>query len=256
VFRRAVLTALAAMLAALAQSWPAQAARGCESCHTAHRHESRSCPTCHRGDPTASRKELAHRSLLHGRAAALTNAAVTDRGASLVRHFACRRCHQIGAAGNRLATSLDRAVWTRSQQELEAAIEHPVDVMPRFGATHRQVEDVIAHLLSVAERSRNEERYRVQFDRRERRALQFETHCGGCHRALLATGPAGRGSAGPNLSGLLSTHYPATAPGDKPWTRQAITDWLRNPRAARRTASMRPMRIPERELAQLFEELR
>jgi cytochrome c2 len=79
-----------------------------------------------------------------------------------------------------------------------------------------------------------EETYRVQFTREAARARSvFEEKGGGCHRRLTPLGPEGSGKDGPNLSGLLTSFYPKTAPGNQAWSREALAAWIANPRAFR-----------------------
>lgn len=247
-------------LAGWAGSRPGSTARSdCGGCHELHLTEHGSCTTCHRGDPGALRKEIAHYRLLTGRAAAhaLSGDPAVEQGRSLVDRLACRRCHVVGKAGNRLATNLDRVVWQRDQSELERSIAAPVENMPRLGLEERQVEAVLAFLLQTTDPDRAEATYRVRFVKSSTRpGSVFEERCGGCHRALTADGPLGRGSAGPNLSGLLSSYSPATAPGEVPWSARGVERWLDNPRAVRRLAAMRPIRLGTAERRQLESELR
>jgi cytochrome c2 len=79
---------------------------------------------------------------------------------------------------------------------------------------------------------------------------------------LTPAGLLGTGTAGPNLSGLFTPFYPKTAPGDgrtpateAAWTRQALADWLRNPRAARPGTTMPPVALNDPDLQQLLGEL-
>lgn len=178
------------------------------------------------------------------------------QGRESVERLSCRRCHIVGGSGNRLATNLDRIVWKREQQGLAHSIAAPVENMPRFGLDERQVEVVIAALLSGADPERAEPTYRVHFSGGAARADSvFETRCGGCHRALTGGGPLGRASAGPNLSGLFSPFYPETAPANREWTGDALTKWLENPRSARPLAAMRPVRLEPGEPGRLVAEL-
>jgi mono/diheme cytochrome c family protein len=233
---------------------------GCLSCHagTSHAPPAASCDGCHRGNPGAARKELAHARLLTGRAAEhleRQGAAVTE-GARLVEDLACRRCHVVGGRGNDLATDLDRVVGLRDQAALQASITTPVDGMPAFGLDESQAEAVVAYLLGGASQDRGGDVYRVSFTRGPGRGRTvFEQRCGGCHRALTRLGPLGTGRDGPDLSGLFTEFHPATAPGERPWSDEALGRWVRNPRAVRPTTTMPPVSLEDGELPTLANEL-
>jgi cytochrome c2 len=231
---------------------------GCIGCHASHYQETGSCTSCHRGDPDAGRQALAHHRLLSGGAAdhGRADAPPVVEGRKLLESLACHRCHQAGGVGNRLATNLDRIVWTRDQSRLAHSIADPVENMPRFGLSARQIDALIAFLLHSADSGTIDATYRVRFARRESdRGSRFEDRCGGCHRALLAEGPQGRGSAGPNLSGLFTGFYPTTAPKDRSWTPAALERWLLNPRALRPATTMRPLHVDRGEWRRLLDEL-
>jgi len=230
----------------------------CGGCHAPHFVERGTCAACHRGDPQALRKEIAHHRLLAGRVAeqGLLDSPAVAEGQRCVEQLACRRCHTVGGFGNRLATNLDRIAWTRDQPGLARSIGQPVENMPRFGLDARQIEAVIAFLLKSADPSLSEATYRVRFSRGGQNAeSSFGTRCGGCHRALGPAGPLGKGSAGPNLSGLFTLYYPATASENRTWTPDALGKWLVNPRAVRPGAAMRPVRLEAGELEKLAGEL-
>jgi cytochrome c2 len=238
---------LAALLAAAGCVQPARVGRGegCVACHASHFEGGGACVDCHRGEPSASRKELAHARLLAGRAAehdAPGSPAVAE-GERLVDALACRRCHTIARSGNRLATNLDGVVWQREQAALVASITAPVENMPRFGLDGRQAEALVAALLRHGERSRPDDAYRVHFDRASAtlETTVFERECGRCHRVLTPSGPLGSGDAGPNLSGLFTAWYPRTAPGDVAWTPALLAEWTKNPRASRPGTTMPPV---------------
>jgi cytochrome c2 len=185
----------------------------------------------HGGKPAAERKEIAHHRLITGRAA--------EHG-----------------SGNRLATNLDRIAWKRDQGELASSIAKPVENMPRFGLDGGQTEAVIAYLLRSADPKLGTATYRVRFSKREAaRDSVFETQCGGCHRALGAARPLGRGSAGPNLSGVFTTFFPPSAPSSRPWTPVTLERWLENPRALRPRTAMRPVHLGARDFRIFVEEL-
>lgn len=177
-------------------------------------------------------------------------------GRRLAERLACRRCHQVGGAGNQLAVALDRVVWVRDQRELSHSIAEPVENMPRFGLDTAQSEAVVAYLLHVGDRQHPSSSYRVRFTRREiAPEHRFDSACGGCHRTLTPVGPFGRGSAGPNLSGLFSTYYPPTAPGERPWEVATLVSWVKNPRALRPGTTMRPVPLTLFDLQALAVEL-
>lgn len=204
------------------------------------------------------RKEIGHHRLLTGRAAeqGLLDGLAVAEGQRRVEQLACRRCHTVGGSGNGLATNLDRVAWTRDQRDLETSIGEPVENMPRFGLDASQTEAVIAFLLKSADPTLSEATYRVRFCATGSKVDSvFESRCGGCHRALGPAGTLGKGSAGPNLSGLFTVHYPPTAPENRTWTPAALEKWLGNPRAERLRAAMRPVRLEAGDLARIAGDL-
>ena len=256
--RAAVLIAALALGGCLKAQSGGKADTGCRTCHAAHYVREGECEECHRGNPGAERVELAHERLLTGRAAELRmpNGLAGRDGQRLVEALACRRCHTIGGKGNRLATSLDAVVWKREQAELVVSIREPVESMPQFGLDEGQAEAIIAFLLGSGSPDRPQDTYRVHFTRGAGATSSvFEKECGGCHRVLGPSGPLGTGNAGPNLSGLLTPFYPATAPGDRPWTEKALVDWLKNPRASRPHTTMPPVALKDDDLRKLVAEL-
>jgi mono/diheme cytochrome c family protein len=237
----------------------AETREGCVSCHAPHYTDAGACEDCHRGQPSAARKEIAHARLLSGKAAEYgqRSGPSVSEGRKLVEAATCRRCHTIGGEGNRLAANLDGVAWNREQIELLTAIMQPVESMPVFDLDRDQAEAVIAFLLSGARPNASDEVYRVQFARDASRAPStFEEKCGGCHRLLTTLGPRGFGRRGPNLSGLLTAFYPRTGPGDRAWSEKTLTDWVANPRAARPNTIMPPVVLSEAELQQVLESIR
>lgn len=259
-FRLAFLISASLLLQGCVKARTGDGAReGCGSCHAAHYAEAGACDDCHRGQPSSARKELAHARLLSGRAAEhrLRNGPAVSEGRRLVEAAACRRCHTIGAGGNRLATNLDNVAWKREQPELMTSITEPVENMPVFDFDRGQAEALIAFLLSRARSDASDEAYRVQFARDASLAPStFEDKCGGCHRLLTSLGPRGSGKRGPNLSGLLTSFYPETAPGERAWTERLLADWVANPRALRPNTVMPPVPLSEAELQQVLESIR
>lgn len=231
---------------------------GCGGCHPPHYVAQGACQDCHRGEPGARRRELAHQGLLTGRAAEhpLRHGPAVSEGARLAEQAACRRCHVIDGTGNRFAADLDRTVWRRTQAQLTASILQPVENMPRFGFDRPQAEALIAYLLSRGDPRAPLEAYRVTFTGAGPTSRGvFEEKCGGCHRLLGANGPLGRGDAGPNLSGLFTRFYPKTAAGERPWTAEALKEWLANPRKLRPATTMPPVTLTPEELQRVTEQL-
>ena len=257
---RIALLISAALLFGCVKAKPAsEPLEACASCHAAHYAELGACAECHRGEPSAARKELGHARLLSGRAAehGLTNGKAVSEGRQLVEAAACRRCHTIGGLGNRLATNLDSVVWKREQRELMTSITTPVENMPVFGFGRGQSEALIAFLLNSARPNAEEETYRVQFVRDVTHAPStFDDKCGGCHRLLTSLGPQGSGGQGPNLSGLLTSFYPKTAPDQREWSEKVLADWVKNPRALRPSTLMPPVSLDASELEKVMESIR
>lgn len=229
---------------------------GCVSCHTPHYVRDGTCEGCHRGHPGTGRKELAHDRLLKGAAAAwgMPASAAVAEGERLREASGCRRCHVSGGEGNALAIALDDVVWARGQDELRASIRAPVSTMPDFGFSDEQADRLIAVLLRDARGRPATQRYLVRF--RERAAGQphaFERLCGPCHRALTPAGPMGVGLSGPDLSGLLTAHYPV--PDGRRWNRARLERWLRNPREERPHTIMAPVSVTAEELDAIGEVL-
>jgi cytochrome c1 len=255
--RTAVLIAALALVGCLKAQPTARQQAGCGSCHERHHLRDAACHECHRGDPSARRVELAHERLLTGRVSEhrLPDGPALREGRRLVERLACRRCHRVAGEGNRLATDLDRVVWTREQGPLVGSIREPVENMPRFGLDARQAQAIVAYLLRSGSRDQPQDSYRVHFARGGASPTAFGRSCGGCHRFLSASGPRGSGNAGPNLSGLFTASYPETAPGKRPWTERGLAEWLRNPRASRSTTTMPPLALTQDELRSIAAEL-
>ncbi len=249
--RRALLSAL--LLAAgvhVAAAAPRDEPK-CLGCHaTRHWAEAATCTGCHRGDARAARAGVAHTGLLRGPAAAwrLPHVGAVRDGEWLRDQLGCRRCHVTGGTGNPLAISLDAIVWRREQDDLRRSIQHPATFMPDFGLASWQVDRLIAVLLRDGQRAPREERYLVRFRAGDapRAANAFATRCGPCHRALTSEGPLGVGSAGPNLSGLLSGFYPSS--DGRAWDRARLERWARNPRAEKPGTTMMPVALEPGEL--------
>jgi cytochrome c2 len=233
---------------------------GCLQCHVAHYQDLGSCVSCHGGEERTRRRDLAHHDLLPGALVhfRLPQSPATEAGVRLLETFACRRCHVSGDKGNRLAGNLDQRA-TRRPLELEESIRRPVDFMPAFYFADEQVVQLLNALLLGAQKAppAQAETPRVVHFEVAPAATEnpFGKHCGSCHRVLTSRfGALGRGSVAPNLSGLLTEHYPANFGIDKlPWTKERLKTWLENPRRQRPLAQMRPPLLSEEQLAALLD---
>lgn len=252
----ALLTLILALFAPVAAF---AAGNGCKHCHTVHYQELGGCVDCHGGEERTKRKDLAHHDLFVGSLThfRLPQSPVTEAGIRLLENSACRRCHLSGGKGNRLASNLDQRAALRPF-DLESSIRQPVDFMPDF---HFSDESVIRLLNALLLGARNSEPTGAEIPRvvhfeggREALENPFVKHCGGCHRMLTdRSGALGRGTAAPNLSGLLTEHYPANFSPDRlPWTRERLKVWLENPRQQRPLSQMRMRPLNEEELTALL----
>jgi cytochrome c2 len=258
--RLVLLIAAALLLPGCLRARTADQARpDCGSCHAPHYVGIGTCAECHRGNPLSARESLAHARLISGRVAEhlLAEGEAVREGRNLVEAAACRRCHEIAEKGNRLATSLDDVVWARDQAGLISSITAPVENMPRFGFDRAQSEALVAYLLNSAPPGGSREAYRVQFTRDAHRAPStFEDKCGGCHRMLTPLGPEGVGTQGPNLSGLLTSFYPPTAPGERAWSEKLLAEWVANPRSLRPQSTMPPVVLDAQKLQEVTDQIR
>ena len=244
-------------------AFAAQTGQLCLSCHPVHYVERGVCTACHRGNPASDRGNIAHQQLIAGRYAAFTlgDSPLLQRGEHLLDQYACRRCHVIGGKGNRLSANLDHSVERRTPEAISVSILQPVQNMPDFHLEESRAVLLVNVLLAAAGRQKapsGDQRQVVHFDRAGVVGKDvFSTKCGPCHRALtVRLGGLGRGDAGPNLSGLLSPHYPETFRDKGRWTERALADWLRNPRRIRSWARMQPVILTEPEFRELVDILR
>jgi mono/diheme cytochrome c family protein len=216
---------------------------------------------CHRGNPTGSRKNIAHAGLIAGRFSRflLSDDPLLREGRRLLEQYACRRCHAIGGKGNRLSVSLDHSARRRTPDELATAIRMPTDSMPDFRTTEEQRRALVTALLAESEKAdRSDSGPRVvHFSDGVVGKDIFSVKCGGCHRVLTSRlGGLGRGAVGPNLSGLLSVFYPATFRNGQPWNEERLREWLKNPRQSRPNAVMQPVTLTEKEFRDLVKIVR
>jgi cytochrome c2 len=257
---------LTIILVALLQSDPAVAAQSrqlCLACHPAHYAGRGVCTACHRGNPASDRKNIAHLLLIAGRYAAFTlgDSPSLRAGERLIDQFACRRCHVIGGRGNRLSVNLDQSMARKTPEALTASILQPVQNMPDFHMERPRAVLLVNALLAAADRqatSSGDQRQVVHFDRTGTAGKDvFSRKCGPCHRALTARlGGVGQGDAGPNLSGLLSPHYPETFRDKGRWTERDLATWLKNPRRIRSGSRMQPVILTEPEFRELVDTLK
>jgi cytochrome c2 len=181
----------------------------------------------------------------------------TQYGLRLLDRMSCRRCHVWNGRGNRLATDLDQVYFTSSVENLKSALHDPVDHMPDFALDDGQVEAAITGLLGVSRMvspAKEVPPVIVYFDNKVgQRHHPFELRCGGCHRALTVRfGALGKGSVGPNLSGLLSEYYPKDGSGAF-WTAERLGRWLANPRQLRANALMQPVFLTNDEVGKILD---
>lgn len=260
-----VIQFLTVLLVSFLMIFPVWAAPGrqlCLSCHPAHYSGSGSCTNCHQGNPASGRKNIAHQRLIAGRYArfTMTGDPVLREGNRLLDQYACRRCHVIGGTGNKLSANLDHATARRLPEEMSESIRRPVQNMPNFRVQDEQAVAVVNVLLSAA-RQQSAVAVRpqvVHFDQAGSAGKDvFSIKCGPCHRLLTSRlGGLGRGDAGPNLSGLLSSYYPKSFRNREAWNADRLRRWLENPRAIRPGAQMLPVKLSETELRDLLEIVR
>jgi cytochrome c2 len=174
-----------------------------------------------------------------------------------MERFACRRCHTVGRQGNRLAANLDTARSSISVENMDKALSTPAFYMPVFGFTPDQRADIITALLATEQPAAppRDQATIVHFADAAHTATDlFTRQCGSCHKILSPQiGGAGRSDIGPNLSGLLTPHYPRTLPGNTAWNPKNLAQWLDNPRRFRKASLMRPVRLTPPEFRQLLQ---
>lgn len=239
-------------------SLPAAVAERCLQCHPPHYVAAGSCTTCHRGNPRTDRVDLAHANLFGARFAyfALPESPVTQFGMQLLERAGCRRCHRSGDKGNQLASDLDHLPPGTRPEELVRAIRQPVLFMPDFAFAETTAASLVNALFAQASRARpvaGETPLVVHFEGVTRAENPFEKHCGGCHRLLTGRwGGLGRGTIGPNLSGLFSEFYPRMFRDEERWSAANLEKWLKNPREIRKGARMAPLPLKPAELRQVL----
>lgn len=253
-----ILRLLSIALLTFVLTSPAAGGQRCLQCHQAHFAERGDCTACHRGNPAADRKNIAHANLVSGRYAGFTMGETDPvrRGKRLIEQYACRRCHVVAGRGNRLAASLDLAAARKAPPELAKALLQPAAAMPDFRLNEAGETAIINALQSAAltQRPQNSIQPQIVHFSTSTVASQdlFSRKCGSCHRILCQrSGALGQGDIGPNLSGLLSTCYPQSFRAGLPWTEARLASWLQNPRIIRPGALMLPVDLSSAELAEL-----
>ncbi len=245
----------------LAGAFPAVAAprNHCLECHPAHYGEQGGCAFCHRGNQRTSRKDLAHGGLIRGRYAGFTNSRSAEvlSGGRLAEKAACRRCHVLNGTGNRPAANLDNLFWTTTPEAVRSALVNPALYMPNFYFSERDLDRLVTIILAGgvrAGKTLKEPPIVVYFsDTGLVKQNIFVKNCGSCHKLLSKqAGGLGTGNVGPNLSGLLSRFYPRSFEGNKIWNEERLKRWLKNPRAIRNNAVMRPVPLKPEEREQLL----
>ncbi len=237
----------------------AVSANHCLGCHQPHYQEQGSCADCHRGNHQTRRKELAHSNLIAGRYAGFTNplSSGVRSGKKLAEQSACRRCHTLAKTGNRLASNLDSLLWNSTPELIRVALAKPAIFMPDFHFSSPDLDHLITAILAgglQADKPKQEQPQLVFFAT-EGKQMQnvFVKQCGGCHKLLSKRdGGLGNGISAPNLSGLLSSHYPASFESDKRWDAERLKRWLKNPRAIRPQTLMRPVMLKPDEWQELL----
>lgn len=231
---------------------------GCLRCHEVHVESSLRCVACHRGDERTDRKNIAHDKLIPGAYAHFRDpeSLPVTRGRRIIEQYACRRCHTFEGKGGRLAARLDLVLAEASTQRISAAIRNPAFYMPDFHFSEAQITDLVNAILSGSVRGKRigqEPPQVVHFESGKRTEENvFGKRCGPCHKVLTAKkGGIGKGTIGPNLSGLFSEDYPKTWRGKERWTPDRLKAWVENPRKVKPFARMPPVRLNQDELADL-----
>lgn len=236
-----------------------RAAPRCLACHASHYADRGRCTDCHRGDERTDRKNIAHRDLIPAAYSyfSLPDSPAVRRGAERIEAFGCRRCHAWRGEGNALAVDLDD-LWAVAQpRKIHESIATPAAFMPDFRFDETQIREIVNAVLAEGSRKKRPAGAEVPVvvyfeDAGKGDDLLFPRVCGPCHRILSDdAGGLGGGAVGPNLSGLLTRHYPPTFGGRERWTRENLSKWLRNPRTVKPAALMPPIPLTADQIAEL-----
>lgn len=218
-----------------------------------------SCIQCHRGNNQTTRKDIAHHFLINGKHAwyRLPQSKVYLDGQKRIDQLSCRRCHLHNKQGNNLATDLDQLLATASVEEIEAALRVSAFYMPKFGFGSVDINLLVTQILAgglTAAVGSNLSPIVVHFADDAKFEHPFVKHCGACHRVLTHhRGGLGSGLIGPNLSGLFTPFYAATAKDGQRWSRKFVIAWIKNPRKIRPLTRMPPVILSDDEIATLVD---
>ncbi len=235
------------------------AAPRCLGCHPLHYADKGRCADCHRGDGRTDRKNIAHRDLIPAAYSffALPDSPVVRRGGGRIEASSCRRCHAWLGEGNAFAANLDDLLAASQPAKIRDAIRTPAAYMPDFRFEETQIRDIVNAILAAGARRQGKEAVEIPVvvhfeETQDRLDLLFPKACGPCHRILSDTGGGlGIGAVGPNLSGLLTPHYPKTFGGVERWTPENLKKWLKNPRSVKPFASMPPVALSPEQIDSL-----
>ncbi|MEA3464865.1 MAG: selenite/tellurite reduction operon c-type cytochrome lipoprotein ExtS [Thermodesulfobacteriota bacterium] len=207
------------------------------------------CTQCHRGNNRTTRKTISHHFLIDAAHAwyRLPLSRVYLDGKKRIDQLSCRRCHLQNKQGNTLAINLDQLLATASVDEIETALRVSALYMPNFSISQGDLIALVTQVLAgglAAPPVSGSAPVVVHFEDNIKSEHLFVKHCGVCHRVLTHhQGGLGHGLIGPNLSGLFTPFYPATAKDGQHWTREAVVVWLKNPRKIRPLTRMPPVTL-------------
>lgn len=221
----------------------------CISCHeNVCVNKPDNCISCHRGDSSTSRKDIAHYKLIKGKYASYTDKSnpKTQKGIKIIEKAACTRCHNIGKSGATLASDLNSAVKRLTTDEIIKSIKEPVINMPLFQFNDEDMEALITgiYYYTIPEDSKSITQI-VHFQDKAAGNDIFQKKCGTCHKALTSAGALGTSEDAPNLSGL-SKVYPDYLNG-KHWDKDLLDKWLTNPRSLKKNAVMPIIELTDEE---------
>lgn len=235
------------------------ASNHCLDCH--HRHYSKQCTTCHRGNPWSSRQTLAHHLLIPGPYADFDLAGQARPGKRLIQDLGCQRCHLLLGQGNTLGPNLDQLVFNLDINRIKQALNGKTRIMPNFTLPPGKQKLLIKAIFKAARQAHKQplSPYPVFFQHPTNRQNAFCKSCGPCHDLLSAPQrdleqitPI---KPGPNLTGLFTNFFPTKILKQR-WTRDKLTTWVQNPRLLSPWATMPPQPIPRNTLREIYETIK